>query len=391
MSSPSRRRLITGWTLAGVAAGVTLVVLFVALLTQSDWGRGRVLVVTLRTMAERVSGGELEVDRLDGNLLSGAWLYGLRIRGPDGLPFLAADSAYVDYHLRTLVGGDVVLQSVRLYSARASLRRLPGDSLWNYQRIFQDTTPERPGQRPGATLVEDLRLVDAQVTVRTPWEPDPEDAEPDTARLLIEQTPRGPMRTMVFAIDQGTISHLLTTKDERGGTFLRIDSASGTAMIWKQPTTVRRLEGRLSLRNDTLRFDADPIVLPASAFMARGLIRLGDEEPQMDITVRGDRLALRDFQWLYPPLPDSGTADLVLHIEDRPQGGRLFYAPEMRLRAPGTEVVGSFGMITGDTLRFVDVDLRAPRMSVPLVESMLPAGLPVEGLRIGSVEVRGTS
>lgn len=390
MSAPSRRRLITGWTLAGAAAGVALVVLFGALLTQSDWGRGRVLVVTLRTLGERVN-GDLNVDRLSGNLLSGAWLYGLRIDGPDGLPFLAADSAFVDYHIRTLVGGDIVLESVRLYSARASLRRLPGDSLWNYQRIFQDTTPERPGQKPGATLIEELYVANSQVAVRTPWEPDPEDAEPDTARLLIEQTPAGPIRTMVFEIDRGTISHVLTTQDERGGTFLRIDSVSGTAMIWRQPTTVRRLEGRLSLRNDTLRFDADPIALPSSSLTAHGLIRLGDGEPQMDITVRGDRLALRDFQWLYPPLPDSGSADLVLHVEDRPEGGRLFYAPEVRLRAPGTEVVGSFGMITGDTLRFVDVDLRAPRLSVPVVESMLPAGLPVEGLRIGSVEVRGTS
>jgi hypothetical protein len=46
-------------------------------------------------------------------------------------------------------------------------------------------------------------------------------------------------------------------------------------------------------------------------------------------------------------------------------------------------------MIAGDTLRFVDVNLRAAPLDVATLEGMLPDSLPVRGLRIGSVEIRG--
>ena len=43
---------------------------------------------------------------------------------------------------------------------------MPGDSLWNYQALLQDTTPEVPGRRGRATILRELDLVDARVTVR---------------------------------------------------------------------------------------------------------------------------------------------------------------------------------------------------------------------------------
>jgi hypothetical protein len=69
--------------------------------------------------------------------------------------------------------------------------------------------------------------------------------------------------------------------------------------------------------------------------------------------------------------------------------GTLFLARDMRFRAPGTRLAGGFGMIAGDTLKFVDVDLRADPLDVAILEGMLPDSLPVRGLRIGSVEIAG--
>ena len=46
-------------------------------------------------------------------------------------------------------------------------------------------------------------------------------------------------------------------------------------------------------------------------------------------------------------------------------------------------------MILGDTLRFVDVDLTADPVRVSTIEKMLPEGLPVRGLVLGGVDIRG--
>jgi hypothetical protein len=51
-------------------------------------------------------------------------------------------------------------------------------------------------------------------------------------------------------------------------------------------------------------------------------------------------------------------------------------------------VQGQFGMLLGDTIRFVDADLRADPLDVRTVEGLLPGGLPVRGLVIGGAEIR---
>jgi len=67
----------------------------------------------------------------------------------------------------------------------------------------------------------------------------------------------------------------------------------------------------------------------------------------------------------------------------------MITARNARISAPGTRIDGSFGFILGDTLRFVDMDVRAEPIRTSFIERMLPDGLPVRGLVLGGVEVRG--
>jgi len=67
----------------------------------------------------------------------------------------------------------------------------------------------------------------------------------------------------------------------------------------------------------------------------------------------------------------------------------MFLARDGDITAPGTHITGDFGMIVGDTLRFVDVDLEMDPVRVATIEKMLPEGLPVRGLTLGGVEIRG--
>ncbi|MBA4157168.1 MAG: hypothetical protein H0X65_06795 [Gemmatimonadetes bacterium] len=404
MTESSRRRdsifqaRLRFWTLAGILIGVAIASLLVLLLTQTRWGHEQVLGFTLRAASERLE-GTLEIQRLDGNLLAGARLYGVALRGLDGEPFLLADSAFVEYSLRSVAGDELVLDNLIFYDPQIFLRQLPGDTLWNYQKIFADTTaPAEPGTRSPIVL-RAASLVGARILVEMAWEPDEElspveqrteiaEALTDTSRILVREVPGGYLRTMRFTDVDADLARIVSAPDELGGISLRVERFSGDVQIFRQPVRVQQAEMDLAFRDSQLEFRASEIVLPASRLTAFGAVVLGEANgPRLDITVQGDTVALRDLQWLYPRLPDEGGGSLVLLIESRPEG-TLYLARDLRLSAPGTRLEGSFGVILNDAVRFVDVNLQADPLRVSTVEQMLPTELPVIGLRIGGLEIR---
>lgn len=399
-AEPLRARSRGGllWLLAGLLAGLALTAALTVGVTQTRYGRERVLAVTLGALGDRMN-GELRVQRLEGNLLAGARLYGVALRMADGSPFILADSAFVAYDLRTLLSDEVVLRRLALFDAEILVRRLPGDSLWNYQRLFRDTTkpPGPPSQR--AVIIRQARLHDTRVLVRMPWEPDDtlspaqrdsavRDALSDTSRILVQRASGGFLRSMRFHLPEASIARLFYASEVRGGTYARVERLRGRAWVYREPIEIRALSGELALRERRFEFRAPTVVLPASRLAVRGVVYPGDTL-RYDLRVDGERVALADMQWLYPLFPDSGGGSLALTLESRPDGGALVWARQMRMTLPGTRLRGSFGLLTGDTLRFFDVALAAEPVRVETIEQMLPFALPVRGLRLGSVEVRG--
>src|SRR5690606_721353 len=75
-------------------------------------------------------------------------------------------------------------------------------------------------------------------------------------------------------------------------------------------------------------------------------------------------------------------------IQSQP-GGVLWLAQDAHIIAPGTELRGDFGIVTGDTLYFTQVDLRASPIDLELIASILPVDLPIDGLMVGTVVVEG--
>lgn len=391
-----------GWVLSGTLLGVALVVVTIASLTRTDWGREQVLAFTLTTLGGRLN-GELVVERVDGNLLTGARLYEVTIRGADGYPLLAADSAYINYEVPTFLGGDAVIRTLVLYDSQLRIRKLPGDTLWNFQQILADTTPGPGPAEPRATLIEELRMVNGEVTVLQPFLPEEafEDlalaardsalrvALSDTARLVVAEVPGGYLRTFRIRVDEAELTELFVAPDERGGTYLQVAAFAGEVRLWRDPPMrVTAAQGDLALREGIFRYRAPVIELPDSRFASEGVVDLREGAPAYDLAVATEQAQLADLQWLYPPLPERGETAFQLAVETRPEG-LLLLAREFRIETPDTRVAGTFGMVTGDTLRFVGVDLEAEPLSVPTVEQMLPVNIPVEGLRIGSVTIRG--
>ncbi len=136
-----------------------------------------------------------------------------------------------------------------------------------------------------------------------------------------------------------------------------------------------------------MRFNSPRVVFPASELRAVGEVDLREEEPKYHVVIRGEQIAFADMQWLYPRFPDEGGGALRLRLQTR-EDGFYFFARDLDLSAPGTRVRGQFGMLLGDTVRFVDPDLVAEPLNLRTVEQLLPTGLPVRGLVIGGAEIQ---
>lgn len=391
-------RVYWPWLLAGFVWSVVLVGLLLALYTRTNWGRERVLDFTMRSLGGQLN-GTLTVQRLAGNVFTGAKLYELSLVDTDGERLVSADSAFIEYRLPTFLGGDVVIERLVLFSADLRLARLPGDSLWNYQRILQDTTPDTLTGVRRATLIERMQVHDAVVGIAMEWSHDP-DLSPaeqqrllraaltDTARLMAAEVPGGFVRLMSMDVPFADVSELFIGADERGGTYLKVDSMHADVRLYRDPPLeLRHVVGELHLREGMLRYNAPLAVLPSSRLATVGEIDLRGEEPQYNVLVTGERVAFRDMQWLYPRFPDEGGGTVNLRLRTRPED-LFFFVRDVDLRTPGTHLTGRFGLVIGDTISFVDADLRAEPLDVRTVEALLPEGLPVRGLVIGGAEIR---
>ena len=389
-------RLFFAGMIAAIAIGLAAFVAF----TRTQGGRTRVLNYTLSAVGGRLN-GYLDVADLDGNLVTGAKLYAVSLLDADSAVIVRADSAFANYELPSFFGGDVVLNQLVLYGADVSLRKFPGDSLWNYQEVLLDTT-QAPGGAARATILRDVRLVDARITVRMPWEPDStasaaaqaievRDALADSSRIEVARHPAGGyLRTMRFEVDDAELSDIVISGDERGGTYVRLESASARARLYRgEPLVVREAEGELAMSQGMMRFRFPAVALPGSRIAASGIVDMREPVPKYDLAVAADSVDLGDMLWIYPRLPANGRASFEMKMETRDEG-TLFRFDTLRFSAPGTRLVGSFGVLLGETLLFTDVNLTAQPLRMETIEAMLPQELPVQGLHIGAVEIRSS-
>jgi hypothetical protein len=386
----TRFRHTVAWALAGAAFAVLLLVGVVLWLTRTQAGVER----AGRYVVERLQGavnGELEVTAVRSRgLLRGVTLVGVRINGPDGRLFLRADSARLAYDIRTLLAGDIAFRGLTLYRPEIHVERLPGAEKWNYQIIFPDDPDDIDEvDDENLVLIENATLHDGFIAVRMPWQPSGPVTAADTARLILEQVPGGLVRTVRFEQVNARLPQILWQAPEAEGRVIRIGEMSAHAYIWETAADIRELEGTLTLRDSIIAFRAPHVRLPGSELSALGQVVLGQELRRYDIEAQGDRLAFRDFQWLYPALPEDGGGSLRFRVQSQERGNILWLATDAMVRTAGTELAGSFGVVTGDTLYFANVAVRASPLDMELVRRLLPVDLPVEGLLLGTVEIEG--
>ncbi|HEU4558549.1 MAG TPA: hypothetical protein VFS20_11900 [Longimicrobium sp.] len=418
---------LASWALGGILLGVTLAFLVANILARTRPGHEWVLGQTLKALGGSIRGGKLVVARVEGNLFEGAKLYGISLRDTQGRAFILADSAYAKYDVRTLLAPRIEVDSLTLYRPRIWIFRLPGDTVWNYQAIFADTTTRDTTQPhvERSTALGVVRFVDGSLRVETPFRPDStlpaatqqrqlSEFLSDTGAVIIRSVPGGYVRTVDVRRLNGMLTAVRFAPGSELGTTATIDTLRGDVHFYREPIVIRHLRGRFSLpgaemssvgytrygglKTGFAEFDAPDARLPNSRMAVSGVVRFDNypswfdpaQGPMYDIALRGDSVSFRDFQWLYDRFPSNLGGKMNMLIENRPEG-LMIDVRNARLSAPGTRINGNFGMILGDTLQFVDMNVDARPVRVSLIEQMLPDGLPVRGLVLGGVSIRGNN
>src|SRR4051812_27874556 len=205
----SRGARLLGWAAGGVLLGAALAFLVGNIVARTRPGHEWVLYQTLKALGGAIQGGKLTVARVDGNLFEGAKLYGISLVDEQGRAFILADSAYAKYDVRTLLAPRIEIDSLTMYRPRIWVFKLPGDTLWNYQQIFRDTTV-RDTTRPRlerSTGLAFVRMVNGTVRVETPFRADTalpareqqrliREFLSDSGAVIIRRVPRGYVRTV---------------------------------------------------------------------------------------------------------------------------------------------------------------------------------------------------
>jgi hypothetical protein len=334
-----RTRTVAIVVVSVIAALLVIVTSIALVLTQTGWGRERVggYVVGLMKSAAH---GYVTVDRVDGNLLTGATIVGLTITDSSRAPFVKADSVVASYRIWDLINKRIYLDNVRIVHPVIVVDRMPGGR-WNYDRIFpRDTTlpPGPPGFLSWITL-RNVTLVDGHVTSRSPWSPS--DTLTATQRDSVVRFAMGPMGRLNIVRVAGGFQKISDFRDIYGTLpLLRLEDPNDkrqiidvatvrmTAEPLKPPSVrVTDANGRFVLLNDSLYFQGITASL-ASSRLTHGNGRYNFDNDDLRLRLRGDTVATNDLLWIDPSIPTSRSTGWARSATTSPP------TPHSRLPAP---------------------------------------------------------
>jgi translocation and assembly module TamB len=391
--------IIVGTIVIGLLVLAGLAVLVV---TKTDYGRERVRRIAVSTLEERVN-GIVRVGRVTGDLLTGATIHDVAITDSSGAPFIVAERVTARYEVLDFLRRRIAISDVELIKPLIVLDRPPGGE-WNYVRLFADDSvtaaPVDSGPGWGDWLsLRDVTIVDGQLTVRSPWEPDGElplddrqrsidEALSGAGRSHIVRVAGGFQRIQEFRQIDAKLPRVRFADPDEETRLVEVASLSTIAEVFNPPAAdVRDLAGTFEFTSDSLWWNDVEARLPGSRISGDGTFM--SESKDLRLELRGAPVAIADLRWLYPRLPSTGegTLDFVMRME----GDRSTYlARKADVRVGRATVAGDFGLTLGDSIAFHDTNLRFANVGTRLIEQLVPAAdLPRHGTLSGRGALSG--
>ncbi len=385
----------------GIVLGSILLVLMAALLvlTQTDWGREQVRRVVVSQLDQALD-GQVEVGRLEGNLLVRWRFVDVSITDLEGRPFLVADTAATRFSIRGLLRRRIDLGDMRLVHAHVVLDQPPGED-WNYARILPEPDPDPDpfgwGHWVHLTAVE---VVESRVTIRSEWRPDPERPAAERERKIaealdeektrdnVQRVPGGFQNVMDFREITASLDEVVLADPDLDRTVVDVAALRAIAQPFRPPVAdVRGLEGKFQISGDSLWFQDVRARLPGSRLLADGTYRM--ETGELMLRMVGDPAMFPDLRWLHPPLPEEGGGHIRLTLHQR-QDTTHILAEDLDLVVGAGTLTGDLRMVVGDFFRMLPTDLRFSNLDSRPVARVIPEfESPVHGILDGRVALVG--
>ncbi|MDQ6886408.1 MAG: translocation/assembly module TamB domain-containing protein [Gemmatimonadota bacterium] len=375
-------RRVATIALGSLAVLVTLAIIALLAMTNSDIGRAKMRSVVFNGLRGRAH-GIVHMGRLEGNLLTGFTIHDLSIADSTGQPFLSAEQVTVHYRIGSFLSKRIHLTGVRLVRPIVVLSRLSGGK-WNYRRIFRSAPSGKPATGPGFgswVTLDDVTVDQGQLMVRTPWTPNDtlSGAARDSAiavalggesRTRVERVPGGFQKVTLFRDVTGALPYLRVADPDSSDIVVNVRALRMVAELFRPPAAnVTDLNGTFTIASDSVWFRGIRAALTASRISGDGAYFLGGGD--LALRLHGDPVALSDLRWLYPRLPSQGGGRLDFVM--RTSGHASDYAARnAAVRVGDATATGSFGIRLGDTTIFHDTDLRVASLDTRLIEQLVP-------------------
>ncbi|MDX1530895.1 MAG: hypothetical protein R3362_05155, partial [Rhodothermales bacterium] len=274
-------RLVQAAALLVAAAAFLLVVL-----TRTQVGRDEVARQVEQAFGERFR-GDVEIGRLEGNLLWDLYATDVRLRDPAGRAVLAADSVVLEPAWRSLIEQRLTIRRVTLFRPRLTLAR-SASGRWNVVEAFERLVPDSTaGGDPLAFDLASVRIVDGTLVT-------------ENAGAVPAAVASGVLfdYTNARATDLDAQLRLAWGDAERTVRVERL-SADLPALF-----RIRRLDGTLRLSEGGLHFEG--VRLRTDSTHLLGTLRLARGEPgprTLDALLRPSVLSGAELARVLPALP----------------------------------------------------------------------------------------
>ncbi|HEV2016687.1 MAG TPA: translocation/assembly module TamB domain-containing protein [Gemmatimonadaceae bacterium] len=370
--------------LAGIAVVALLLLAATFLVTNSDWGRGRVRRYVLG-IVQRNSHGIVHIGSVSGNLLRGFTLHDVVITDSARAPFIKADEIWARYSLGTLRGKRIEFSEVRLVKPVIVLDEQPGGK-WNYDRIFpRDTaTPSGPKKTGWGTWIRfsDVTMLDGDFTIRSPWSPDPNQtpAERNDAvrrafgpegRLALVKVPNGYQKVSSFHKINGLFPLVRLEDPAYKNRLIDVAALKMIAEPFRPPVAdVRGLTGTFEFTGDSVWWKGARASFPATRVSGDGRYYLTNGD--LHLRLHGDPVNPADIRWAMTKLPEQGSGKLDFGL-DWTGKKSVYLARNMDLTLVRSHVTGQIEVAVTDTLAYKNADLHFTTLDTQLLTQLFPA------------------
>ena len=313
---------------AFVATLIVGVASMAVIVTQTAWFKEWLRGFIVRQSEDFVN-GRLSIGRLDGNLFFGVELEDVDIT-MNGEPVVQVADVGLDYSIFSFLGGDVVIDDIRLNRPVVRLART--DEGWNLARLIKADTPDPDRPRSGrAVRVGEIGVSDGTLYI---------DGAVGTTGVEL------PSR-----IERLDASLGVESDDDR----LTVDIDHVSLRAIDPALNIHSFSGTVERTDNEIRLDGIALRTEESALAVNGTITgIDSERPALDVTASSEKLSTAELARLVPALrryalqPSfelvaRGPADkLAIDISlQEPQVGTLAADLTVDALAPGQRVAGS--------------------------------------------------